>query len=90
MSKYNLLLTPASERDLKKLKRDILNKIKKKVAGLAENPEKEGKLLSHLPERWKNMRSARVGKYRILYTIEGDDIVIHAIKHRSFVYDILR
>lgn len=75
---------------LKNLKPNVFSKIISKLEGVESNPYKEGKLLSNLPERWKNLRSARVGKYRILYTLEGNDVVIHAIKHRSIVYNILK
>lgn len=89
MTEFNLYITPESEKDINKLNSEVKNRIRDKLEKIYLNPLKEGKLLSNLPERWKKLRSARVGNYRILYKIEKNDIVIHAVKHRSVSYDFI-
>ncbi len=36
--------------------------------------------------RMKGLWSARVGNYRVLYTIEASQIIIRAIRHRAIAY----
>lgn len=50
---------------------------------LEVEPESFGKrLLGRLEGFW----SARVGSYRVLYTIESNGVVVRAIRHRAVVY----
>jgi mRNA-degrading endonuclease RelE of RelBE toxin-antitoxin system len=50
---------------------------------LGHEPEGVGKrLLGRLEGLW----SARVGSYRILYTIESGGVVVRAIRHRAVAY----
>jgi len=90
MKELSLYITPACERDIKKLDKDILVRVEAKLKKIANNPMIEGKLLSNVPKRWKNLCSARVGKYSILYNIIDNNILVHAVKHRSIVYDFLK
>lgn len=47
------------------------------------DPKAVGKpLLGRLRGRW----SARVGNYRVLYTIEREQVVVRAIRHRGVAY----
>lgn len=32
-------------------------------------------------------RRLRIGSYRVLYRVEGDDLTVHAVGHRKDVYD---
>jgi mRNA-degrading endonuclease RelE of RelBE toxin-antitoxin system len=46
-------------------------------------PEVVGKqLVGRLPGLW----SARVGSYRILYTVEPSGVIVRSIRHRGFAY----
>ena len=50
---------------------------------LEVEPEIVGKrLLGRLEGLW----SARVGSYRILYTIESSGVIVRAIRHRAVAY----
>ena len=50
---------------------------------LEHEPESLGKpLLGRLEGLW----SARVGSYRILYTVESSGVVVRAIRHRAVAY----
>jgi mRNA-degrading endonuclease RelE of RelBE toxin-antitoxin system len=46
-------------------------------------PGVEGK---ELVGRLRGLRSARVGSYRILYTIESGGVIVRAIRHRVVAY----
>ncbi len=50
---------------------------------ISENPEKYKPLRYEL----KGKRSARVGKWRIIYEIKGDEVIILSIAQRKSVYD---
>ncbi|MGC9200932.1 MAG: type II toxin-antitoxin system RelE family toxin, partial [Candidatus Aenigmatarchaeota archaeon] len=47
-----------------------------------ENPEL-GKPLKY---SFKGLRTERVGKFRIIYEIEGNIVVFHTFEHRKKVY----
>ncbi len=53
------------------------------LALIAVEPESMGKrLLGRLEGLW----SARVGNYRVLYTIEQSGVTVRAIRHRAVAY----
>ncbi len=53
------------------------------LALIAVEPESMGKrLLGRLEGLW----SARVGNYRVLYTIERSGVIVRAIRHRAVAY----
>lgn len=37
----------------------------------------------------KGLRTLRVGDYRVIFQITGQDITIYAIQHRSVIYDAI-
>jgi mRNA-degrading endonuclease RelE of RelBE toxin-antitoxin system len=39
-----------------------------------------------LMDRLRGLRSARIGSYRVLCTIEGPLVVLRAIRHRGVAY----
>jgi mRNA interferase RelE/StbE len=78
-----------AEVDLDRLDKTIAQRVLKKLRWLAENFE------SIRPEpltgQWQGMFKLRVGDYRALYTLKGDEqitIIVHLIKHRREVYKI--
>jgi mRNA interferase RelE/StbE len=51
---------------------------------IAREPEAAGKqLVGRLSGLW----SARVGNYRVLYTIEPSQSIVRAIRHRAVAYN---
>lgn len=53
------------------------------LAAIGLEPERAGKrLIGRLSGLW----SARVGGYRVLYTIEGEGVIVRAIRHRGVAY----
>jgi mRNA interferase RelE/StbE len=74
--------------DLSRLTSTPKTRIKKAVEEkLTNNPLIFGKPLQN---SLKNVRSTRVGDYRIIFMIHGKKVKILAIGHRSIVYNIAK
>jgi len=71
--------------DLPKINKDVKLRIKKAIEErLMSDPLKYGKpLRKSLKGYWK----LRVGDYRVVYKIEGSNIIVLAIIHRKEVYN---
>jgi len=80
---YNIFYSTISVKQIKKLDKPLKIQVLKKIAELKENP-KLGKPLGNI---LKNKRSLRIGKYRVLYSIKGTDVVIAEVGHRKEIYD---
>ena len=81
--KYRLVYTKRALRDIEKLDIVVKKQISSKILFLAKNPLKNAKKLidSRLGQyRW------RIGNYRIIFDIEGSDIVVLRIRHRKEIY----
>ena len=73
-----------AETDIPKLSPFDKNKIRKAIEEkLTAHPEMFGKPLRR---SLKGYRKLRVGDYRIIYRIEGKEVKIFYIGHRSIVY----
>ena len=84
MAKYKLVFKKSVAKDLRKISKPDVQRILKKIAGLADDPRGEGCLkLSGL-----ELYRVRQGVYRIVYEIRDNELVISVIKisHRSDVY----
>lgn len=80
---YKLFYSSQSEKQLKKLEKQAKLQIIKKIFELEKNPN-IGKPLRNV---FKNYRSLHIGKYRVIYSIKGKDVIIAKIGHRDKVYD---
>jgi len=68
---------------LRKVKDEKLrDSVEKTLKDLLEDPN-IGKPLRY---SFKGFRVMRIGKYRLIYAIEGDEVKVYAIKHRKKVY----
>lgn len=81
-SSYNLLYSRTALKDIQKLDQVVKKRIRKKIEDYSQNPFSQAKKLSAQigSFRW------RVGNYRIIFDIEGDNILILRIGHRKEVY----
>jgi mRNA interferase RelE/StbE len=81
---YNIVYKKSVQRDLKKLSKAeaqrILNQIEE---DLSENGDK----YPLLKGQFAGLRKYRVGDYRVIYAILGDDVLILRIGHRKDVYE---
>jgi mRNA interferase RelE/StbE len=82
--RYQVQFTSSAEKDLRKLSKDMQQRIAAEIERLSENPR-------HL--NTKRLRASRyyrtrVGDYRLIYEIEDEVLTIMVIKigHRREVY----
>lgn len=76
MVEYKLLFKESVYKDLKVLSRSDLKRILSKIEELAQNPRPAGsQKLSGL-----ELFRVRQGKYRIVYSIQDRELVVHVIK----------
>jgi mRNA interferase RelE/StbE len=73
-----LRLTRRALNDLRDLPRPIQEAVLETLDRIAVDPTVEGKeLIGHLRGLW----SARVGSYRVLYTVERRFVVVRGVRH---------
>jgi mRNA interferase RelE/StbE len=87
MLQYKIKNTKTAEKQLQKLPKDIQIRILNRYKTLCLNPR--GQDTKKMVGWDYNQYRARVGDYRIIYTIEDDIILITVIKvgHRKNVYN---
>ena len=69
-------------KDTRQLRGTLKEELEKIVKKVIENPEK-GKQLRY---SYRNCRSVRIGKFRIIYKLEGYKIIFITFEHRGKVY----
>jgi mRNA-degrading endonuclease RelE of RelBE toxin-antitoxin system len=78
-----LRLTRRAKDDLHALPEAVREAVLETLKPLEHESEDVGK---RLLGRLQGFRSARVGSYRVLYTIESGGVVVRAIRHRAVAY----
>jgi len=83
---YSIRISPAAERDIRKLDRPIQRRILRKLDGLGREPRPNGveKLSGGDEVRYR----VRVGDYRIVYRIDDDVLTVLVLKvgNRKEIY----
>lgn len=70
---FTVTLSPGAAREFRKLTRDVQLKLKKAIDGLATEPRPEGvRKLADTDDLYR----VRVGNYRIIYKIDGAELVV--------------
>ena len=85
---YRLIYHPAVlEDDLPSIPRHLHARLQRAIAQrLSAGPTYYGEpLRHHLKGYWK----LRIGDYRVVYQVAGEEVWIYRIDHRKDVYDIL-
>ena len=80
---YTLVISPKLLKKLEKLDKATKERIANVISEILENPDKFKPLRYEL----KGLRSARVGKWRVIYRVEGEEVIILSIGHRKNVYE---
>lgn len=76
-------LTRRARNDLEALPETVREAVLETLILIGAEPERAGKkLVGRLAGLW----SARVGNYRVLYTVESGGVVVRAIRHRAVAY----
>jgi mRNA interferase RelE/StbE len=83
--KFNLLLSQKFDRDFSRLEKTLQDRVVEGLRELKEDPHAGKQLKGKLRSLW----SWRVGKYRILYQIQEEKLLVFAIsvRHRKHVYE---
>ena len=69
-------------RQLKKLDKSVQKQVIKGIEKISENPF----LAKPLSNIFKNFRSEHIGKFRIVFSIKMNSVIIAKIEHRKKVY----
>ena len=76
-------LTRRARNDLEALPETVRAAVLETLTSIGAEPERSGKkLVGRLEGLW----SARVGNYRVLYTVEAGRAIVRAIRHRAVAY----
>ena len=85
MARYRLLIKPSAVKDIEAipLKRDR-QRVVERISKLAEDPHPSGSEKISGQDKYR----VRQGRYRILYVIEDQDLIVQVVKvgHRKDVY----
>jgi len=85
VERYAVVLTPAAEREWRKLERDIRERMTAVLIALEDEPRPPGVTkLQGAADRWR----VRVGDHRVIYRVddEGRSVTVLRIAHRRDVY----
>lgn len=80
---YKLLYTQTAVKDIRRLDNVVQKRIKKKLEEFAENPIS---LSKRLVNSAIGTYRFRVGNYRIVFDIDGRNIVVLRVGHRREIY----
>ncbi|KPK14093.1 MAG: hypothetical protein AMJ62_14040 [Myxococcales bacterium SG8_38] len=85
MASYSVELTRTAEKQFRTIAKRDLNRIVDAIRGLAERPRPQGARKLH---GYDDVYRIRVGKYRIVYEVFDDRVVVIVLKvgHRKDVY----
>ncbi len=83
---YEIFITPYARRQLKKLPMDIGRDIRHALDFLAKDPFASKNDVKKL--QWRDGYRLRVGKYRVIYELENNKLIIHVLEvaHRKDIY----
>ena len=84
---YNLVYTRRAEKDIKKLDSSIKSRIGNALIKLQDNPLLYSDKLS---DPALGTYKFRIGDYRVIFDIEGNDVVILRVGHRREIYKRFR
>ncbi len=84
MVKYKIEIKQSAIKELNNLPKNVLSKIVDKIHFLADNPRP----IDCIKLRGKEQYRIRQGKYRILYSIQNEVLVVFIVKiaHRKDMY----
>lgn len=80
--KYEIELRPRAIKDLKSLDATQRSKVVSRMEELKNDLAGDVKRLTNFTPEYR----LRVGSYRVLFEVEGDQVVIYRIRHRKDAY----
>ena len=85
MARYRILIKTSAAKEIEKIaNRSDRRRVVSKIKGLADDPRPRGCEKLSGQERYR----VRQGVYRIVYSVEDDELIVHIVKvgHRKDVY----
>ena len=85
MAKYKIFVKSSAAKEIEKIPtRKDRRRIVKKIRSLSDNPRPRGSVKLSGKDKYR----LRQGKYRIIYSIEDDKLIVHIVKvgHRKNIY----
>jgi mRNA interferase RelE/StbE len=84
MAKYKILAKESAAKELEAIPKKHVKQIIKKIQSLADNPRPRGVQKLSAQERYR----IRQGDYRIVFSIQDEDLTVHIYKigHRRDIY----
>ncbi len=80
---YELVYTRRSERDIRGLNPEVRARIGKALLRFCESPFRYAEKLS---DSSLGSYRFRIGDYRVVFDVEGDEIVVLRVGHRKEIY----
>ena len=80
---YKLVYTRRAERDIKKLEPKTKDRIGKALLRYSEEPLRFAEKLS---DPMLGEYRFRIGDYRVVFDVEGDEIIVLRVGHRREIY----
>jgi mRNA interferase RelE/StbE len=80
---YRLVFTRRAARDLEALEPDVRKRIGKALERCRQEPLRYARRMAHMALGGYRFR---VGDYRIIFDMEGEEIVVLRVGHRSHIY----
>jgi mRNA interferase RelE/StbE len=89
MAPYRLVFKPSVEKDLRALRKTVVERVLRKIEDLPEEPFPPGCIKLEAAER---LYRIRIGEYRVVYEVDGTAklITVHYVRHRREVYRRIR
>ena len=81
--KYELVYTRRADRDIEKLEPNVKNRIGKALLRYSEEPLKFAEKLS---DPILGEYRFRIGDYRVIFDLQGNEIVLLRVGHRRDIY----
>ena len=79
---YEIDFKPRALKDLKSLPKKVQQQIMERIEDLEDDLTGDVKKLTNFTPEYR----LRVGKYRVLFEIEDDKVIIYRIRHRKDAY----
>jgi mRNA interferase RelE/StbE len=79
---YEIELKPRAFKDLQALPKSTQRRIVAKIEGLADDLAGDVKRLTNFTPEYR----LRVGDYRVLFEVEGTNVVVYRVLHRKDAY----
>jgi mRNA interferase RelE/StbE len=81
--KYTIAISEKARRQLRQLPKELRRNIGYRIELMREDLQGDVKKLKDQPNRYR----LRVGSYRVMFTLAGEQIQIYAVKNRKAAYE---